>query len=183
MNKNNDFALVRKPSSAVEKAAPGAKRILSSMVADALTLAQEEKYFRIIHVDDEDWLLEIVRLTIRSNAAFKNVSVQEFQNRDEAWRELLRADPDLLITDLRSDNVPIPRQSFGMSGLEMLSLLAKKKVKYPILVYSGSLAIEGYEGTARQAAGSNLNVSFLTKPATQEQLCSELSKHLNQAWL
>jgi|GEM_PF-6651388 len=39
MNEKNNFALVRKPSSAVEKAAPGAKRILSSMVADTLIVA------------------------------------------------------------------------------------------------------------------------------------------------
>ena len=34
---------MRKPSSAVEKAAPGAKRILSGMVADTLALAREDK--------------------------------------------------------------------------------------------------------------------------------------------
>jgi phosphotransferase system HPr (HPr) family protein len=37
----NDYALVKRPSSAVEKAAPGAKRVLSGMVADALALAKE----------------------------------------------------------------------------------------------------------------------------------------------
>src|SRR5665213_933637 len=42
MNNENDFALVRKPSSAVEKAAPGAKRILSGMVADMLALVRQE---------------------------------------------------------------------------------------------------------------------------------------------
>jgi len=40
MGEKKNFALVRKPSSAVERAAPGAKRILSGMVADALVLAQ-----------------------------------------------------------------------------------------------------------------------------------------------
>lgn len=40
MNEKNDFALVRKPSSAVEKAAPGAKRILSGMVADTIILVE-----------------------------------------------------------------------------------------------------------------------------------------------
>ena len=34
MNKKKIVSLVRKPSSAVEKAAPGAKRILSGMVKD-----------------------------------------------------------------------------------------------------------------------------------------------------
>lgn len=51
MNEADNFALVRKPSSAVEKAAPGAKRILAGMVADALALRKSasalEKRFRI----------------------------------------------------------------------------------------------------------------------------------------
>jgi TPR repeat protein len=37
----NSFPLARRPSSAVEKAAPGAKRILSGMVEDALELARK----------------------------------------------------------------------------------------------------------------------------------------------
>lgn len=41
MNETNNHALVPRPSSAVEKAAPGAKRILSGMVADALALVKE----------------------------------------------------------------------------------------------------------------------------------------------
>jgi TPR repeat protein len=48
MNNRDDFALVRKPSSAVEKAAPGAKCILSDMVADTLAVAigQLESWYR-----------------------------------------------------------------------------------------------------------------------------------------
>jgi TPR repeat protein len=38
MNGRNNFALVRKPSGAVEKVAPGAKHILSGMVADTIAL-------------------------------------------------------------------------------------------------------------------------------------------------
>ena len=40
---------MRKPSSAVEKAAPGAKRILSGMVADtlALVLATKAKFYSL----------------------------------------------------------------------------------------------------------------------------------------
>jgi TPR repeat protein len=41
MNNKEEFALMRKPSSAVEKAAPGAKRILSGMVAETLVLGQK----------------------------------------------------------------------------------------------------------------------------------------------
>ncbi len=41
MNNNDNFALVLRPSSALEKAAPGAKRILSDMVADTLVLTKK----------------------------------------------------------------------------------------------------------------------------------------------
>jgi hypothetical protein len=52
----NKFPLVRKPASAVEKAAPGAKRILSGMVADtlALTKNKKRKKLRIVVLDDEE---------------------------------------------------------------------------------------------------------------------------------
>ena len=42
MNEKHDLALVRRPPSALEKAEPGAKRILSNIVADALALAQAQ---------------------------------------------------------------------------------------------------------------------------------------------
>ena len=43
MSKNGDFALVPRPPSAVEKAVPGAKRILSVMVGDTLAVARREQ--------------------------------------------------------------------------------------------------------------------------------------------
>lgn len=43
MNEKNDFALVRRPSSAVEKAAPRAKRILLRIITDTLALAKKER--------------------------------------------------------------------------------------------------------------------------------------------
>ena len=138
----------------------------------------EKQPVRIIHIDDEDWLLEMVSQTIRANEIFKSATVQTFRNRADAWSELLLKDPDLLITDLRNDNVPGRTYNFGMSGFQMLSLLAKKNVKYPILVLSGSLSIEGCENEARKCAGDKLRVSFLKKPATSEQLYAEISKHL-----
>lgn len=137
-------------------------------------LGNAARPFRVVHVDDEDWLLEMVKLAIRPK--FTNVSIDTFQNGDEAWKELLRTDPDLLITDLSNANVPGRTQNFGKSGFELLALLAERKVKYPILVLSGSLAIAGYQSKVRQVIGSDLNVSFLKKPITTEQLYAELSK-------
>jgi CheY-like chemotaxis protein len=127
---------------------------------------------------DEEWLLKMVGQAIRDNEAFKNVTVQTFQNRDEALEELLHTNLDLLITDLRSDNVPGRTEHFGMSGFELLSLLAQRDVEYPILVFSGSLAMEGIERRARQCSGQKLKVSFLQKPATPTQLLAEIHKVL-----
>lgn len=137
-----------------------------------------DQSLKVIHIDDEDWILEIVGRTIRANKAFKNVTIQTFQNRNDAWQKLLHTDLDLLITDLRNDNVPGRTQNTGTNGFGMLTVLAQMQVKYPILVLSGSLSIEGYESKARRIAGNVLKVSFLKKPATSEQICSELSKLL-----
>ena len=56
MNQGNNFALVPKPPSAVENVAPGAKRILSDMIADTLALRKNTplsaKKFRI---GDDAW--------------------------------------------------------------------------------------------------------------------------------
>jgi hypothetical protein len=41
MNEKDKYALVPKPPAALEKAEPGAKRILSCMVADTLALAKK----------------------------------------------------------------------------------------------------------------------------------------------
>jgi TPR repeat protein len=51
MAEENKFALLRKPSSAVEKAAPGAKRILAGMVADTLALIPER-----VNAETEGWV-------------------------------------------------------------------------------------------------------------------------------
>ena len=43
MNEPDDFALIPKPPSALEKTKPGAKRILAVMVAETLGLAQAQR--------------------------------------------------------------------------------------------------------------------------------------------
>ncbi|MEJ1973539.1 MAG: response regulator [Lacunisphaera sp.] len=193
MNEQNDFTLVPRSQTAIEKAEPGAKRVLAGMVADALALAKpgqiatgrsKTRPLRIVHVDDEDFMFNIVSKFVREK--YQDVIIATFQNGDKAWEDLSREDPDLLITDLLNTNIPgrtqqIARSEFGMSGYELLPLLAKKKVNYPILVLSGSLSKDGYEGRARGYAGPNLNISFLKKPCTSEQLLAELSRLLGSA--
>jgi len=135
---------------------------------------------RIVHVDDESWVLEMVSQLIRTK--YEGATITTFQNGDKAWEELSRADPDLLITDLLNNNVPgrtheAAGATYGKSGYQLLSLLAQRKVRFPVLVLSGSLSREGYGSRAREYAGPVLNASFLQKPFTPEQLYAELSKH------
>lgn len=138
------------------------------------------RQLRIVHVDDESWVLEMVSELIRTK--YEGATIATFQNGDKAWEELSRADPDLLITDLLNNNVPGRTQeaagaTYGKSGYQLLSLLAQRKARFPVLVLSGSLSREGYVNRAREYAGPDLSVSFLPKPFTSEQLYAELSKH------
>ena len=131
---------------------------------------------RIVIVDDEDFSLDLMETFVRDWS--KEATILRYQNRDEAWQEIMRRDPDLLITDMRNDNVPGRSGDYGMSGFELLKLLAERLVKYPVLVASGSFSMSGCEGLAKQCAGPHLNVSFLTKPFTRELFLQALRKCL-----
>ncbi len=115
---------------------------------------------RIVVVDDESFCLGMFSLLIRG--WFKDVTLLEFSNSSDAWQELSRTDPDLLILDM------------PLTGLEMLPLLSERKVKYPILATSGLYQ----ESDVRQQADPKLNVSFLMKPFSAEQFYRCLLTHL-----
>ena len=118
----------------------------------------------IIHANDEDWFLEMVGLAI--HAKFKNVIIQTCQNGEEAWERLLRADPEMLITD---DKMP------DLTGEDLVRRLAETGVPYPIIVTSGWPPTEQW---VKEYAEKNWNITFLRCPFTSEQLYKELSKQL-----
>lgn len=119
---------------------------------------------RIVLVDDEEFTHEMVDLVLRES--LRRYTLVKFQNRDEAWQELQRQQPDLLITDMLSTNVPGRTEHYGMSGGELLERLTELRVTYPIMVVSGSFSVSGWEAYAKRCARPQLNVSFLTKPYT-----------------
>lgn len=121
---------------------------------------------RIVLVDYEDYTRELVDLLPRESLT--EYTLVKSLNRDEAWREFLRKQSDLLITDMPSTNVPGRTEYFGMSGGEWLQRLAQRRVTFPILVVSGTFSVSCREGYAKQCAGPELNVSFLTKPYTMD---------------
>ena len=155
MNEKNKFALVPRLPGELDKAEPGAKRILSDMVADTLGLATREpphinRTLRIVMVNDESSVLQSFELIIRHS--FRDVAMLTFADGAAALEELSRTDPDLLITD---DSMP------DMSGAELCSRLLARKVTYPIIVDS---AYEPTEQWVREFAERGLNVSFLPLP-------------------
>ena len=168
MNDNNSFAPVSRPPGAVEKVAPGAKRVLSGMVADTLALVKKEQARktqppRIVIVDDAESTRGIYKHLLKN--WFTEATLQEFENGDDAWKELSQIDPDLLITRMPT------------SGRFLLPLLAERKAKYPILVTSAFFG----EEEMRQHVGPNLNVSFLPLPFTAQQFYRELLIHFGPA--
>jgi hypothetical protein len=107
-NEENDFSLVPKSPSAIERTESGTKHVLSGMVAETLALARKTRPLRIVVVDDEKMHLDLYQTVIREN--FKDVIVLTFGDGREAGQVLSHSDPDLLITD---DRMPV------MSGQEL----------------------------------------------------------------
>jgi DNA-binding response OmpR family regulator len=123
----------------------------------------------IIHVGvNANWLLEVIKAVIFQK--YKNATVKTYTDGDLAWQELLRQEPDLLISTILRDR--------GIDGYDMISKLATRKAKFPILVYDGLMNI-ATENHVQQLAGPNLKVSCLYCPFTAEQFFNGLSKLLD----
>ena len=77
MNENNDFALVPRLPSAVEKAEPGAKRILASSVAETLSLARAKTPAQpITHLPHEN-IEELEEWNRKGNAYYDGTGVPQ----------------------------------------------------------------------------------------------------------
>jgi len=107
--------------------------------------------FRIVVVHEMEWLKKATELITQN--WLKNVDLLSFADGQEAWPELSRLDPDLLIT---YDRMP------GMGGEEIVRRLADRRATFPIIVVSA------WEDVTlpwvRQYAGTGVNVKFLNAP-------------------
>ena len=142
----------------------GRQRVLPDLLIDKLALEKKALPVRIVHVDDEDFILKMVEVLIRTR--FDNVAIQSFHDSNEAWQELSHTDPDILITD---DKMP------GLTGEDLVRRLGERKAQYPIIVTSGWPPTEGW---VRRHGDMNLNISLLRCPFTSEQLYKQLYRHL-----
>lgn len=167
MNEKNDFAVVRRPSSAVEKAAPGAKRILSGMVADALVMARDVSPLDVVMVDHQDCLLKILKSFICTK--FTNVNVRIFLDAPNAFHDLLRRDPDVLITAGVLPQIQMKEV--------VRYLFEKKNVPYPIIVMAAHLPVEQW---VKSLSNQGRRITYLKRPFHLEEFCAEVSKSLKR---
>jgi FixJ family two-component response regulator len=124
--------------------------------ADALPSATptRTKKLKLVYLDDELPNFEFLFEGFSDRFDF-----QKFTDGDLAWAELSKADPDVFITDIAHP---------GSDGFELMTRLAAKKVKYPILV------VTGYNDPAfavfckRQCPG--LKVTVIIKPFGVEDI-------------
>ncbi len=165
MNEKDNSALVIKPPSAITKAAPGVKRVLSDMVADTLALARKSPLRRIVIVNNEEGPLKALALMIPR--LFSDVTLLLYQDSVEAWQELSQRNPDLVIT---GSWFPV------MKGKELVERVMDRKATYPIIVMS---AFEPEELWVQDYASRGLNTSFLPMPFNLETLQKLLVTSLN----
>jgi FixJ family two-component response regulator len=124
--------------------------------ADALPSATPtgQRKLKLVYLDDELPNFEFLFEGFADRFDF-----QKFTDGDQAWAELSKADPDVFVTDIAHP---------GSDGFELMTRLAAKKVKYPILV------VTGYNDPAfgvfckKQCPG--LNVTVIIKPFAVEDI-------------
>jgi CheY-like chemotaxis protein len=96
----------------------------------------------------------------------QEVTLLKFGDLHQALEVVAGAEPDLFIAD-----VLFP----GINLLEMFPVLAEKGVKCPIVAMSGYFT----EQEMRDRAGTNLNVSFVAKPFSPDELHRKCLVHLS----
>ena len=142
---------------------------------DRMTPKKDVKH-RIVIVDDSPMLA--VQLGEYIRACLEDTEVLVFYDGVSAWKELTQTDPNVLITDMQRFD--------GMSGWDMLPLLAERKIKYPILLITGySEKNDPADGKTLwdvhdllRSACSNLNVTVLPKPFPLVSLLKALESTL-----
>ncbi len=105
-------------------------------------------------VDDEKFICEELCM-ILEDFDFK---AKSFTNPEDAFKEIIKEEPDLLCTDLKMSE---------MSGIELLEKIRKEKVECPVLF------ITGFIDNKLLTDGLDLGASgFLEKPFEEHQVVS-----------
>jgi two-component system response regulator FixJ len=105
----------------------------------------------VIHVIDDD---EAMRESLDYLLDAASLAVRTYESADEFVKNLQNLEPGCIVTDVRMP---------GMNGLELVRLLAERRIKHPVIVITGhgdiALAVEAMRAGA---------VNFLEKPFEEE---------------
>ena len=93
---------------------------------------------------------------------FDNIDLVKFENGAEAWKELERTKPDLLILDWVNP---------GLTGHELLKLLALDQAKFPVLLTS-----EFFEKHLQLFSDQGWKLGFLPKPFEIKEFWAALNE-------
>ena len=93
---------------------------------------------------------------------FAKIQLVVFENGDEAWQELTRNKPDLLIMDWKHP---------GLTGHEVLKLLALDQATFPVLLTS-----EFFEEHLQLFSDQGLTLRYLPKPFHIRELWAALNE-------
>jgi len=160
---HNHFPLARRPSSAVEKAAPGAKRVLSGMVADTLALVKTKPVKPVLSIlvcgGIVDGYAELFEAILRPYLDSQyNLKVSACDYAVEIIRLAEQQSFDLFIVILNNvwqglDKIHLDAPDGGMWG-DRIMLLKRLKAQFgkPIIALSGIATIEMSERSKQAGA-------------------------------
>ena len=103
---------------------------------------------RVVLLEDERVLSSLIEHCLQD--WFERIDLVKFGSGDEAWLELTRSKPDLLILDWKHP---------GLTGHEILQRLAVDQARVPILLTS-----EFFEEHLQLFSDRGLKLGFLPKP-------------------
>jgi tetratricopeptide (TPR) repeat protein len=167
MSETNNFALVPRAPSSLERAEPGARRILSGMVADTLALAKRERSSKRVLCVWRGEALYQAALEFLIHEQTENVMVLFFEDGAATWQALLDTPPDLLLID---EWPPV------LGGDVIVGQLLDRKTRYPIFLTTSWLS--DAVKRRKEFAGERPNVELLPKPDTVESLWDLTSRVL-----
>ena len=115
---------------------------------------------RIVLLEDERSLCRLIEHCLQD--WFAKIQLVVFENGDEAWQELTRNKPDLLIMDWKHP---------GLTGHEVLKLLALDQTTFPVLLTS-----EFFEEHLQLFSDQGLTLRYLPKPFHIRELWAALNE-------
>jgi DNA-binding NtrC family response regulator len=150
MNEKNNLALVPRPPGVLEKAEPGAKRILSGMVSDTLALARQgpsrKPRGKLLIVDDEDGVRQCMRVLFEEEYDL-------FMAGDAPTAIELAKQNDI---DVAVTNINMP----GMSGIELLERLKSLKPEIEVIIATAFETADTRRQALRLGACDYINKPF-----------------------